>query len=251
MKSALYEGMVRHRRLSPVPHRFRQRLFMVYLDLEELPRVFAGTRLWSVDRAAPAWFRRADYLGASGRPLDHAVRNLVERRIGHRPSGPIRMLTHLRYWGFVFNPVTFYYCFEPAGEAVEAIVAEVTNTPWNERYAYVLDGRSARDGSGTRHRLTKRFHVSPFMPMSHDYHWRFSTPGRSLVVHMESVAERAKVFDATLALRRRPITGRTLRGALLKYPAMTLAVVAGIYWQAAALWIKGAPFHSHPERRAA
>jgi len=175
----------------------------------------------------------------------------VERRLGRRPDGPIRMLTHLRHWGFVFNPVTFYYCFEPSGTEVEAIVAEITNTPWNERYAYVLDGRAAREQGGTRHRLTKRFHVSPFMPMSHDYHWRFSAPGRSLVVHMESFDERAKVFDATLALRRRPITPARLRGALVKYPAMTLAVVAGIYWQAAALWIKGAPFYSHPERRAA
>ncbi|MEZ4586868.1 MAG: DUF1365 domain-containing protein [Gemmatimonadales bacterium] len=251
MNSALYEGIVRHRRLSPAPHRFRQRLFMVYLDLEELPRAFAGTRLWSAERAAPARFRRADYLGPSGQPLDHAVRDLVERRLGRRPAGPIRMLTHLRYWGFVFNPVTFYYCFEPTANEVEAIVAEVTNTPWNERHAYVLDGRSTRDRSGTRHRLTKRFHVSPFMPMGHDYRWRFSTPGRGLVVHMESLAEGARVFDATLALRRRPITAGALRGALLKYPAMTLTVVAGIYWQAAALWIKGAPFHSHPDRRAA
>lgn len=161
MRSAIYEGLVRHRRRTPVPHAFRYRLFMMYLDLGELDRVFEGLWCWSARRPAPAWFRRGDYLGDARVPLDQAVRDRVERATGARPAGPIRMLTHLRYFGYVMNPVTFYYCFDRPAARVETIVAEVTNTPWNERHAYVL-GRSENRGTPGRpaFRFAKAFHVS-------------------------------------------------------------------------------------------
>jgi uncharacterized protein len=175
------------------------------------------------------------------------VRELVASRGLPRPSGPIRLLTHLRYWAYVQNPVSFYYCFDASGSAVETIVAEVTNTPWHERYAYVV--RAAPGGRSHRARFDKSFHVSPFMPMDHGYDWNFTTPGERLHVHMTNRRGSERVFDATLALRRAPITGPVLAGCLARHPWMTASVVAGIYWQALRLWLRGAPFHPHPATR--
>ena len=168
MHSCIYKGWVRHRRLAPTRNRFRYRLFMLYIDLAELPRLFDRVPFWSARRPAPAWFKRGDYLGPADVPLDQAVRDLVERRTGRRPAGPIRLLTHLRYFGYVMNPVSFYYCFDRAGTALETIVAEITNTPWGERHQYVLPAAAAVDGGAApmlRFDFDKRFHVSPFMPM--------------------------------------------------------------------------------------
>jgi DUF1365 family protein len=249
MHSALYHGWLDHRRLAPRRHAFRYRLFMAYLDLAELDQVFRGRWLWSTRRRALAWLRRADYLGDPNVPLDTAVRDRVERELGERPAGPIRMLTNLRMFGFAFNPVTFYYCFDRAGERVESIVAEITNTPWNERHAYVLPAhRSEGRGAKLRFRFGKSFHVSPFMPMEIDYDWRFTRPGSRLAVHMENRRAGATLFDATLALERREISGASLAAALIRYPFATLKVFAAIYWQALRLWAKRVPFHAHPAK---
>jgi len=251
MKSGVYFGRVRHRRRAPVPHRFTYRMFMLYLDLDELPRVFAGRWLWSARRAAPARFRRRDHLGDTSRPLADCVRDLVESNTGRRPSGPIRLLTHLRYFGYVFNPVSFYYCFDADDTGVETIVAEVTNTPWGERHCYVLpqEANAGRNGHG-RYFPKKAMHVSPFMEMDVEYDWRFSAPEQRLNVHMENAREGVKIFDATLALEREEIRGRTLARALALYPLMTLKVMAAIHWQALKLWLKRVPVHDHPAKKA-
>jgi len=242
MNSCLYVGSLRHRRLAPRPHAFRYDLFMAYLDLAELDEVFRGRWLWSARRPALAWFNRADYLGDAALPLDEAVRERVWRETGTRPRGPIRLLTHLRMFGHCFNPVSFYYCFDARGERVETVVAEITNTPWKERHAYVLPVR----GGEMRFRFGKSFHVSPFMPMAQQYDWRFGAPGPRLAVHMENHDERGKVFDATLALERREIGSAALAGALVRHPFLTLQVLGAIHWQALWLWAKRVPVHAHP-----
>ncbi len=248
LASALYDGWVGHRRHSPVEHSFRYRHAMLYLDLDELPRVLDAHPLYSARRPALAWFRRGDHLGPADRPLADCVRDLVAERTGARPTGPVRLLTTLRMLGHAFNPVSFHYCFDPAGERVEAVVAHVTNTPWGESHAYVL-GRAGDDGLTLRDTVDKAFHVSPFIGMDGTYDWRVSEPGERLLVHIaETGAGGEHVFDATLSLERRALTRSELSRALARFPAASLRVLTLIYWNALRLKLRGAPYHRHPER---
>lgn len=246
MHSALYTGRLRHRRFAPRPHAFSYAVCMAWLDLAELDTVFRGRWFWSTRRRALAWFRRADYLGDASVPLDEAVRRRVAEAGQPRPAGPIRMLAQLRNYGHCFNPVVFYYCYDAADTRVETVVAEITNTPWGERHSYVLPATAAQPGATLEFGFSKDFHVSPFMPMDMAYRWRFGAPGRRLAVYMENARNGESLFDATLALSRREISGPALAGVLLRFPFSTLQVLAAIYWQALRLKLKGAPFHDHP-----
>lgn len=251
LASALYLGRLRHRRHAPVAHAFDLPLRMIYLDLDELGRVFSGRWLWSAGRPNIEWFRRRDYLDPDTPDLARAVRERVAAETGRRADGPVRVLTQLRSWGYCFNPVTFYYC-HGEDDALEAIVTEITNTPWGERFTYVLDARAGeRRGEWTSFRFAKRFHVSPFMPMALDYDWRFRAPGATLGVHMNVLRGGEHLFDATLSLTRREIDAATLAHALWRYPAMSLRVSARIYFEALRLWRKRVPFHPHPARAGA
>lgn len=251
MHSCLYQGSVQHRRFEPAPHEFRYGLFMLYLDLAELPQVFDGYWCWSAKRAALARFKRSDYHvsagGGESQTLDAAVRATVQRETGVAPKGPIRLLTHVRYFGYVFNPVSFYYCFDEHDTQVETIVAEITNTPWQERHAYVLPAAPARlTRNVMQFEFAKQFHVSPFWPMDMRYRWRLTTPNGRLLVHMKNLRDGQRVFDATLTLQRREISSAALAAALLRFPLMTAKVVTAIHWQALRLWLKRTPFFVHP-----
>jgi DUF1365 family protein len=249
MESALYLGTVRHRRFTPRRHRFAYPLFMLYADLDELDAIGRLSWLLSTKRPALAWLRRSDYFGdpkTHGAAWSNEVRKLVEERTGRYPVGPVRLLTNPRTLGFRMNPVSFYYCHDAAGE-LTAIVAEVTNTPWNERHLYVVENHGEKKGTWESG-FPKELHVSPFFPMDLDYRWLIRPPDERLLVHMENHREGRKIFDATLQLQRRPLTRHTVRQVLLRYPAMTLRIFLWIYLHAARLTLAGVPFHSHPER---
>ncbi len=248
MNSAIYEGRVRHRRFHPTEHSFAYRVFLMYLDLDELETVFQGRWLWSAKRIAPAWFRRADHAGDPKQPLAEAARDMVEAKTGKRPTGPIRLLTHLRYFGYCMNPVSLYYCFAPGGEQLEAIIAEINNTPWGERHCYVLPASNSE--SAPPHfqwQFPKDFHVSPFLPMNQLYRWRFTQPGQSLSVQMDNIEGGSRIFDATMTLSHHQISGVELSRVLVQYPLMTMKVVSAIYYQALRLWLKRCPFVPHPK----
>jgi DUF1365 family protein len=248
-ESAVYEGWVRHRRFDPVAHEFRYPLFLMYLDLAELPAVLDPYPLWSARRRGLARFRRADFLGDPERPLDACVRDTVERQTGERPAGPVRLLGGLRYLGHSFNPVSFYYCFDP-DDRVQAVVAEVENIPWGERHAYVL-WRGERMGPVLSQEIEKRHHVSPLMGMDQTYRFNASEPGETLAVHIESRpregAKTGRTFDATLNLRRGELGQATMARLLARYPAHSLQTVARIYGQSLRLKLKGARYFPHPD----
>lgn len=247
MHSAIYEGRVRHCRSHPAAHAFSYRVFMLWLDLAELDVVFARRWLWSIGRRNLAAFHRADYHGDAHVPLDQAVRDTVQAALGQRPDGPIRLLTHLRYFGMCFNPVSFYFGYDAAGENLRWVMAEITNTPWRERHAYVLSAVDAcASGETLCWEFDKRFHVSPFVAMERRYRWRISVPGEHLHIHMRVFAGVQREFDAAMGLRRRPLNAGTMAWMLLRYPAITAKIVAAIHWQALRLWLKRVPVHDHP-----
>ena len=251
MHSCIYEGTIRHRRFNPRPNMFQYRLFFMFLDLAELPTLFDIHPMWSYERFNVASFRRRDHFGDPLIPMDQAVADLVEDRLGSRPNGSIRLLTHLRYFGHCFNPASFYYCYDAADTTVETIVVEIHNTPWGERYCYVLgaDQNEHPIEDWRRHRFAKVFHVSPFIDIDIDYDWRFRLPADSIRVHMIDYEKGKKLFDASLALQRRTINRKALTRVLLRYPVMTGKVITLIYWQSLRLLLKKAPFFTHPKKR--
>lgn len=247
--SAIYRGTVRHRRYGAQPNDFTYDVFMVYLDLQELDGVFQQSRWWSMERFNLAQYRRKDYFdGNTDMPLYDAVADMVEQHSGQRPQGPIRMLTNLRYFGFIINPITCYYCFDESGDQLRTVVAEVTNTPWRQRCHYVLNVEDHAGNKGSKHRFrfAKAMHVSPFQPMPLEYHWVGKIPAEELLLHIDVKKDQQCLLDATLSMQRQTLSAQTMNKVIWRYPWMTLKVFFAIYWQALKLAIKRAPFYSNP-----
>lgn len=240
--SCIYEGAIRHRRFGVTEHTFRHRLALTLIDLDELPGLLGGRLVRR--RPGIVRFRRTDYFGDPARPLREAIADEVERQSGVRPRGPIRLLTQLRSFGHCFNPVSFALCFDAVGERVEQVLAEVTNTPWGERHAYVIGPREGN--APVQGESDKALHVSPFIDMAQRYRWEVGEPGPSLRIHIENHGPASKTFDATLSLRRRELTPAGLRRMTVRYPAATLRTLALIYGHALALKLRGVPVQPHP-----
>ena len=248
MNSSLCYGWVSHRRLAPRFHGFRYRSAMLYLDLDEQDLLLGLSPLLGASRLAPLCWRETDYLPAwtrRGIPLKEAVREVVAKALGQAPCGTIHLLTQPRSWGISFNPVSFYFCHDSDG-VLAAIVLEVRNTPWRERFHYVLP---VLPGQPRQFSVTKAFHVSPFLPMDMQYHMRFHIDGEHLRIHMENRREGQKIFEADLALRRQPLDATALRRHVLAFPWMSLRTLGAIYWQAMRLLLKRTPLYAHTTRQ--
>jgi len=245
-ESALYEGVLVHARHDETRHAFSTEVLMAWLALEELPGALDAHPLWSARHPAPMRFRREDFHGSPGVPLDDALRLTVAHATGCRPTGPIRVLAHLRTWGWSFNPIVFYFVLTPDGTQVETLVAEVTNTPWNERHAYVLPVNATEATDPLR--FPKAMHVSPFQPMDLDHAISFSPPGaEDMTIRMDDWRGDDKVFGASLQLHRLPLDRRSMGSALRRHPLPAQRVSTGIYRHALELRLKGAPFRRHPK----
>lgn len=243
--SALYSGWVRHRRYAPKNHRFSYRISLLWLNLAEQERVFSLSNLWSGRWWSPMRFQPDDYLRHHRQPaeaLQQTARRLVQEQLGLHLTGPVCLLTQVRSFGLVFNPASFFYCYDQQHK-LRAIITEVSNTPWLERYCYVL--KTEPDQRSQQFRVAKSFHVSPFLPAELDYHMRFTRPGKTLLIHMEDWQGKDKLFDATVNLARQPLSKALLRREAISFPFMVLKTITGIYWQALRLALKRVPVFDH------
>ncbi len=247
MDNAFAPGRVWHRRRTPRHHRFSYRLYYSLFDVADIERLCRRSPWWSLERPNLVCFRRRDYFGDPDRPLDASIRDRVEEELGVRPSGKVMLLTHLRQWGACFNPVSFYFCLDEDSKPA-FIVADIHNTPWNERHTYVLDCR-AQTGPDYRFAFAKQFHVSPFLPMGLDYDWRFRLEPDSIDVHMVVIDGRSECFAAGMRLRLSPLSRTAMWRMPFSYPLLTARVVTAIYWQALRLWFKRVPFFTHPDKK--
>jgi DUF1365 family protein len=246
MESSLYFGEVRHQRKSPKKHAFRYRVFMAHLFLDELREVFKGRLFWSLDRFNLSSFHRKDYHSPEKKDLADAVRSTMTKQLGYEVKGPVSIVTHLRTFGYCFNPVSFYYCWDEEKSSPHALMAEITNTPWHERYAKCFrwdENNQKKSG----HSFEKEFHVSPFIGMEVDYDWRFLAPSDKLKVDMILREKEKTFFTAHLNLGRKTLNSFNMAWALIRFPLLTFRITFGIYWHALLLRLKGCRFYPHPQ----
>ncbi|WP_237485543.1 DUF1365 domain-containing protein [Vibrio hippocampi] len=242
MQSQLMVGSVDHRRYTPTEHHLNYPLFMPAIDLDELEQL--TNKVWGFGERWWHWarFRRQDYVGGEG-GLKRAVQKKVEELTGEQITGRVVAVCHLRYLGIYFSPVNFYYLYDD-NDQWRYLLAEVSNTPWNERHYYAISAQQGNNHQNWTH--DKAFHVSPFNPLSQQYQWRLKPLTQRVFVYLACHQEE-KVFDATLALKARAFTSTNLVKLLLATPVMAVKVVAGIYWHALKLWLKKVPIYDHPK----
>lgn len=241
MNSKLFTGTVQHRRFIHSQHQFQYKLFMLYIDLDELDSIFKPYWLWSAKRFNIAYFKRRCYLGDPRQPLLNCVKQLIKTKT-QQEVDKVFLLTHFAYLGYCFNPVSFYFCMRQG--KLTHIIAEVTNTPWAERCEYILTANCIQPNIYESF-FKKRLHVSPFLEMDYHYHLRCKLTSDTIIIYMENLRDQQCHFDATLTLSAQPITHKTLAKSLWHFPWMTGKVITTIYWQALKLWCKRTPFIEH------
>ena len=247
-RSRILVGQVIHHRQQPVVHSFQYPACYYLFDVDELPALGRELPWFGYNRWRPIAIHDSDY----GRPPVQSLRESIERFLYangiDRALGRIELLTQARTFGYVFNPVSYFYCFTPAGEPL-AIVAEVNNT-FGDRIRYLLDDSKLMSGRfGRCYRQPKEMHVSPFMPMPLEYQWHFWREGERLTVHMDETAGGERFFAARLRGQLVPLTARTLMRSVLRFPLMPVQIIAKIHWQALRLYLKGAPYFPRPNFR--
>lgn len=244
--AAIYKGTVTHTRTMPAKRSFTYQVYMMYVNVEEIESLCQKSWLWSHTRRFwPASFRRDDFHQNNELPLRQALQKTLHEKAGIIHDGPIYMLSNWRLFGFNFNPLTTYYCFEKDAANPSYIIAEVTNTPWKERHSYVIacDSESHHHGSI----FDKKMHVSPFFPMNMQYNWKGTTPGESLKINLKNSTSGKTCLIANLDLNRIPATEKNLNSIVIQFPFMTVKVILGIYWQALKLWANRTQVFSHPK----
>lgn len=244
----IYSGTLRHRRFAPRRHAFTYTVFLAWLDIDRIPETMAQTRWSGYNRFHWASFEERDHFGDARLRLRQRVEADARERGITLPDGPIYLLTHLRYLGYCFNPISLYYCYDRAGR-VQTVLAEVNSTFGESRNYWLSTGNRQPSSNALRYRCPKSMHVSPFLGMQMDYEFVLTEPGEGLVAHMNtSEAGASPIFDATLTLRHEPWTPRNVLRALLRHPWMTAKVILAIHWQALRLWLKRVPVYTHPAR---
>jgi uncharacterized protein len=247
LRDSACEGWVVHRRLTHTVHEFRYPMCMLCVDVDRL-HVHHSTWFSSDRRPAPVALRPADYpRGRHPGQATGSIRAAVNERLlqdGFEPAQQVFLLTQPRSWGVLFNPVSFYFCLRD-GEPL-AVLAEITNTPWDEVHTYVLDARG--QGPELTFDFPKRFHVSPFMPMDLHYRWRVRLAPQTIEIAMTLLRDGEEIFFAGLYLRPRSLDRKAIRRVALRFPLQSARTLARIYWQAFRLWRRGTPFYTHPRQ---
>jgi uncharacterized protein len=246
----LYTGTLRHRRFQPRKHEFNYDLFMAWLDIDRIPELMARSPWTSYNRFNWASFEQRDHFGDPTLTLRERVHQDAFAHGVTLPDGPIYLLTHLRYLGYCFNPISFYFCYDPGGH-LETVLAEVNSTFGESRNYWLPQQNQQASANALHYRCPKTMHVSPFMGMNLDYEFVLTEPAHKMVAHMNTLEPDSQpFFDATLTLEHQPWTSRNLRRVLLRHPWMTAKVIVAIHWQALRLFLKGVPVFSQPVQEA-